>query len=99
MVPEAMRDMLKQLRPDMLAVHSSKAGILGRLAGRSLRIPVLMTAHGWNFTPGIPAVPAAMYRQIERWFGPHAHEFEIRSNAGWTLIRNRAAEPATRRSP
>jgi glycosyltransferase involved in cell wall biosynthesis len=66
---------LKQLRPDMLAVHSSKAGILGRLAGRSLGIPVLMTAHGWNFTPGIPAVPAAMYRQIERWFGPLASKF------------------------
>ena len=51
---------------------ASKAGILGRIAGRSLRIPVLLTAHGWNFTPGIPAVPAAMYRQIERWFGPLA---------------------------
>jgi glycosyltransferase involved in cell wall biosynthesis len=63
---------IKNLRPDLIAVHSSKAGILGRLAGRSLNIPALLTAHGWNFTPGIPPIPAMMYRQIERAAGPLA---------------------------
>jgi glycosyltransferase involved in cell wall biosynthesis len=63
---------VKDLRPDLIAVHSSKAGILGRLAGRSLDIPALLTAHGWNFTPGIPPIPAMMYRQIERAAGPLA---------------------------
>jgi glycosyltransferase involved in cell wall biosynthesis len=61
---------LKDLRPDLIAAHSSKAGILGRLAGRSLHIPVVFTAHGWAFTPGVPAFPAAVYRQIERFVGP-----------------------------
>jgi glycosyltransferase involved in cell wall biosynthesis len=60
---------LRDLQPDLIAVHSSKAGILGRLAGRSLGIPTLLTAHGWNFTPGIAAIPAAMYRLIERSAG------------------------------
>jgi glycosyltransferase involved in cell wall biosynthesis len=64
-----IRAVLKQLRPDLLAAHSSKAGILGRLAARSLRIPVVLTAHGWNFTPGIPVLQAAVYRQIERFVG------------------------------
>jgi glycosyltransferase involved in cell wall biosynthesis len=63
---------LADLRPDLLAAHSSKAGILGRLAGRSLRIPVVFTAHGWAFTPGIPSPRAAVYRQIERIVGPLA---------------------------
>jgi glycosyltransferase involved in cell wall biosynthesis len=63
---------LRDLRPDLIAVHSSKAGILGRLAGRSLGIPTLLTAHGWNFTPGIAPIPAAMYRLIERSAGPLA---------------------------
>jgi glycosyltransferase involved in cell wall biosynthesis len=67
-----IRAVLKDLRPDLLAVHSSKAGILGRIAGWSLHIPVLLTAHGWNFTPGIPALPAALYRQMERCVGPLA---------------------------
>lgn len=61
---------LKSLSPDLLAVHSAKAGILGRLAGRSLNIPSVLTAHGWTFTPGIPRWQAAVYRQIERSVGP-----------------------------
>jgi glycosyltransferase involved in cell wall biosynthesis len=65
-----IRAVLRDLRPDLLAVHSAKAGILGRLAGRSLQIPVVLTAHGWTFGPGIPFVQAAMYRQVERLVGP-----------------------------
>ena len=65
-----MRAVLVELRPDLVAAHSSKAGILGRLASRSLGIPVVLTAHGWNFSPGIPAFQAAVYRQIERLVGP-----------------------------
>jgi glycosyltransferase involved in cell wall biosynthesis len=63
---------LLDIRPDLIAAHSSKAGVLGRLAGRSLRIPVVFTAHGWAFTPGIPPIQAAAYRQIERLVGPFA---------------------------
>ena len=67
-----LRAVLRELRPDLVAAHSSKAGVLGRLAGRSLRIPVVFTAHGWSFTPGVPALQAAMYRRIERLVGPLA---------------------------
>lgn len=63
---------LTQVRPDLVAAHSSKAGILGRLAGRSLRIPVVFTVHGWAFTPGIPPLRAAVYRRVERFSGPLA---------------------------
>jgi glycosyltransferase involved in cell wall biosynthesis len=64
-----IRDALKRQAPDLVALHSSKAGILGRMAARSLGIPALLTAHGWNFTPGIAPLAAAMYRQIERMAG------------------------------
>ena len=62
--------LLMELQPDLLAVHSAKAGVLGRLAGRSLGIPVVLTAHGWTFTPGIPPLQATGYRLIERLAGP-----------------------------
>ena len=63
---------ITRLQPDLLALHSSKAGILGRIVARRLGIPAVLTAHGWNFTPGIAAAPAAVYRRIERWAGPLA---------------------------
>ncbi len=40
---------LRRIRPDIISTHSSKAGILGRLAGRRLGIPTITTAHGWLF--------------------------------------------------
>ncbi|HKU63247.1 MAG TPA: glycosyltransferase family 4 protein [Gemmatimonadales bacterium] len=67
-----VRAALAEVRPDLVAAHSSKAGILGRLAGRSLRIPVVFTVHGWAFTPGVPGPRAAVYRRLERMVGPLA---------------------------
>jgi glycosyltransferase involved in cell wall biosynthesis len=67
-----VRTALTELKPDLIAAHSSKAGILGRLAGRVLRIPVVFTVHGWAFTPGVPAPRAAVYRRLERMVGPLA---------------------------
>lgn len=65
-----IRTALRDIAPDLLTTHSSKAGILGRLAGRALGVPVVFTAHGWAFTPGIPSLHAAVYRRIERLAGP-----------------------------
>jgi glycosyltransferase involved in cell wall biosynthesis len=65
-----IRAVLNELRPDLLAAHSSKAGILGRLAGRTLNIPTVFTVHGWAFTPGVPPMKASFYRRIERVVGP-----------------------------
>jgi glycosyltransferase involved in cell wall biosynthesis len=67
-----IRSVLARLRPDLIAAHSSKAGFLARLAARSLRVPVVFTVHGWAFTPGVPRVQAALYRQVERLVGPLA---------------------------
>jgi glycosyltransferase involved in cell wall biosynthesis len=60
------------LQPDLIAAHSSKAGILARLAARRLGVPVVFTVHGWAFTPGVPPLQAALYRGVERLVGPLA---------------------------
>jgi glycosyltransferase involved in cell wall biosynthesis len=45
---------MKEIQPDIVHAHSSKAGILGRLAARFQGIPCVFTAHGWAFTDGAP---------------------------------------------
>ena len=39
--------------PDIIHLHSSKAGTLGRIAARGLNAKVVFTVHGWAFTEGI----------------------------------------------
>ncbi len=82
----------KELQPDLVSTHSSKAGWLGRFAARSLRLPVTLTAHGWAFTPGVAPSAAAFYRIAERIAAPftsriitvsdHDREFALRKGVG-----------------
>ena len=58
--------LLREIRPALLSTHTTKAGILGRLAGRMLGIPTVHTAHGWAFTDGIAPRRARVYRLVER---------------------------------
>ncbi len=42
--------LIRQCQPDLVHAHSSKAGLLGRLAARLAGIPSVFTAHGFAFT-------------------------------------------------
>jgi glycosyltransferase involved in cell wall biosynthesis len=57
---------LKQLRPDVVHTHSSKAGILGRAAAAKLRIPAVHTVHGAAFHFGQSALASKVYQFAER---------------------------------
>ncbi|KQQ97819.1 glycosyltransferase family 4 protein [Deinococcus sp. Leaf326] len=48
----ALTRLLRRLRPDLVHLHSSKAGLLGRVAARLAGVPAVFTAHGWAFTEG-----------------------------------------------
>lgn len=61
-----LRRELKMFKPDLVSAHSSKAGVLGRIAARSLRMPVLFTAHGWAFAEGVDDRRRTAYAAVER---------------------------------
>lgn len=53
---------------DLVHTHSSKAGILGRIAASRAGIPVIVhTVHGWSFHDYLPAVFRWIYTWLERW--------------------------------
>ncbi|MBW7618016.1 glycosyltransferase family 4 protein [Citrobacter portucalensis] len=61
-----IRSILKKIKPDIISLHSSKAGIVGRLAAIGLGIPVIFTAHGWSFANGVGKKRQIIYCLIER---------------------------------
>ncbi len=63
-----MRILIKKINPDIIGLHSSKAGIIGRLAALGMQVPVVFTAHGWSFADGISEKKRYIYMNIERFF-------------------------------
>lgn len=56
-----------QERPDVVHTHSSKAGILGRLAARLAGVPVIIhTYHGFGFNDFQPRLAKWLYVLLER---------------------------------
>src|SRR5690606_31487516 len=53
---------LRELAPQLVAAHSSKAGWLARLAARHLGIPCVFTVHGWPFAAGGTGAASALDR-------------------------------------
>ncbi len=57
---------LRQLQPDIVHTHSSKAGILGRRAAFALKIPCVHTIHGAAFHYGQHPILYHAYKQSEK---------------------------------
>jgi len=64
--------LIQRLQPHLVHAHSSKAGIVGRVAARRCRIPAVFTAHGWGFTAGTPIVRRLVALTAERLAAPLA---------------------------
>lgn len=76
-----LKGLIRQIKPDVIHTHSSKAGILGRWAGwialpRAARPAVIHTIHGPPFMPGTSArvrVNNAIYTLAERFAAKRCH--------------------------
>lgn len=78
----SLRRLVKKLKPDIIHLNSSKAGVIGRVACIGLKsIKVIFTVHGWAFTDGVPSlIKRKLYRLIERAVSPLTDFFICVSN-------------------
>ncbi|BBW90321.1 glycosyl transferase [Pseudoalteromonas sp. PS1M3] len=65
---------LKRVKPDIVSLHSSKAGALGRIACALLNIKVIFTAHGWAFANGVDEKEKKKYIRIEKFLSRFANK-------------------------
>jgi glycosyltransferase involved in cell wall biosynthesis len=70
MALRSLRRNIKAFSPDLVSMHASKAGALGRLACVGMGVPLLYTPHCWSFVEGFPK--AGLYLWIERLLAPLA---------------------------
>jgi glycosyltransferase involved in cell wall biosynthesis len=61
---------IRRLRPDVVQTHTAKAGMLGRIAARSARVPTIIhTYHGHTMHGYFPRSIVWFFVRIERWLG------------------------------
>jgi glycosyltransferase involved in cell wall biosynthesis len=70
-----LKRLFRELRPDIVHTHSSKAGIIGRAAARAAGVPVVHTIHGAAFHFGQPKLAYELYRRAEKWAARRTDHF------------------------
>jgi len=62
---------IKTVKPDVVHTHTSKAGILGRMAAKIARVPIIVhTPHGHVFFGHFGPIPSRIFLWVERFFAP-----------------------------
>jgi len=70
----AMRRRFEALRPDVVHTHSSKAGVLGRIAAHQARVPTIVhTIHGMSFNRTQGRLVRTLYAAAERYCAGRCH--------------------------
>ncbi len=64
-----LRRMVRAFKPDVVAAHSSKAGIIVRLVCFSLGIPNTFTIHGWSFGLNASRLNDGFFLIVEKIMG------------------------------
>lgn len=67
--------LLRQIKPDLLHTHSSKAGIIGRVAAAQVGLPCVHTIHGSAFHYGQSPLAYDLYRWLEQRAAPATDKF------------------------
>ena len=55
-----VRKIAEEVKPDIIHLHSSKAGVIGRITFDGKKVPLFYTPHGYSFL-------MANYRPLKRW--------------------------------
>lgn len=95
MVPELVRDVdprrdlaavgavsraLHAVGAELVHTHSSKGGVVGRLAARRSGLPVIHSVHGWPFNEAQPLPVRLVWQAIERACAPMARRLVVVAN-------------------
>lgn len=59
--------LMREMRPDVVHINSSKAGFVGILSARAAHVPRgIFTAHGWAFTENRGSLSRALFTYLQR---------------------------------
>lgn len=82
--------LLKKIRPQVIHTHSSKAGILGRVAARLTRVPAIIhSVHGFPFSPFQSFLKRTFFTTAEKIVSRITRHFVFVSNDDIQIARQK----------
>ncbi len=85
-----LRKILKRIKPDIVHTHSSKAGIIGRMAAFLGRVPVIIhSVHGFSFSPYQSFLKRTFYIIAEKVVSKITSHFVFVSNDDIDIARHK----------
>ncbi|MBU7218148.1 glycosyltransferase family 4 protein [Staphylococcus gallinarum] len=71
-----MVKLFREIKPDIVHVHTPVAAVLGRIAAKLARVKtIIYTAHGFYFHDEMNTVQYKVYFNIEKWIGKLATDY------------------------
>jgi len=95
-----IRNLYKKIKPDIVHLNSSKAGILGSLASQmsnvNCQMSLIYTAHGWVFEEPLSRVSKNLYRLAEKYTARAKDAIIVLSGKDKTIAREKLGIPLNR---
>jgi len=93
----ALRDFFRAERPNIVHTHSSKTGILGRLAAKAAKVPTIVhTVHGYAFPGESRQAIKAIFKFLERKAGQVTNRMIVLNDTDKAIARDLLGVPESR---
>lgn len=76
-VIKELRDIEEKVQPDIIHLHSSIAGGIGRLAFNENKYKLIYTPHGYAHILMGPGLKSKIYEEIEKYLGKHSNAITL----------------------
>ena len=84
-----LRKLVKEQRYDLIHCQSPIGGVLGRIVGSQLNVPVVIyTAHGLHFFKGAPQVNFLVYKNVEKYLAKQTDAIIVMNNEDFNSIQS-----------
>lgn len=104
-----VREIADRIKPDVIHLHSSKAGAIGRIAFNGNKVPLFYTPHGYSFLmKDANKLKRKIYFSIEKWLAhkkcttiscsPGEHEETLKLTGNAVYVNNAVNTKALQKS-
>lgn len=82
----------KENKYDLIHCHTPVGGVMGRIVGKKLNIPVLYIAHGFHFYKGAPLINTLIYKNIEKHYAKFTDALVVMNNEDFEAAKKMKAK-------